>query len=328
MTTHSPASPSPSPRRFAMLGAAGFIAPRHLKAIHETGNTLVAACDPYDGVGILDRYFPECRFFTEVERFDRHLEKLRRRAPEERVELVTICTPNYLHDAHCRLALRVGADAICEKPLVISPWNLDQLAEMEEEHGGRIYNVLQLRLHDNVRRLKAQLDAETHRRKVDVELTYVTRRGPWYHHSWKGHPERSGTLAMNIGIHFFDMLLWLFGPVERSVVHVRTATRLAGYVELEWARVRWFLSIEVGDLPPGFLVAGKHAHRGLTLDGQAFDFSTGFDDLHTRVYQDILNGGGYGIQDARPSIALVHTVRTGDVEGVGPEAHPRIRGLL
>ena len=325
-TETPPESPPRRPRRFAMLGAAGFIAPRHMKAIHEIGNVLVAACDPYDGVGILDRYFPECRFFTEVERFDRHLEKLRRRAPDERAELVTICTPNYLHDAHCRLALRVGADALCEKPLVISPWNLDQLREMEEEHGGRIYTVLQLRLHENVRRLKAQLDASPRRDKVDIELTYVTRRGPWYHQSWKGNAERSGTLAMNIGIHFFDMLIWLFGPVEHSEVHVRTPTRLAGYVELEGARVRWFLSIEVGDLPAGFLAAGKHAHRGLLLDGQEFDFSTGFDDLHTKVYQDVLNGGGYGIEDARASIELVHRVRTAELSSMGATAHPRVRG--
>lgn len=316
---------NPTPRRFAMLGAAGFIAPRHMKAIHETGNVLVAACDPYDGVGILDRYFPECRFFTEVERFDRHLEKLRRRSPDEAVELVSICTPNYLHDAHCRLALRVGASALCEKPLVISPWNLTQLLEMEEEHKGRIYTVLQLRLHENVRRLKAQLDAQQNRDKVDITLTYVTRRGPWYHHSWKGNPERSGTLAMNIGIHFFDMLIWLFGGVERSTVQVRTLTRLAGVLELEWARVRWFLSIDVGDLPPGFLAAGKHAYRGLTLDGEEFDFSTGFDDLHTKVYQDVLSGGGYGINDARPSIELVHQVRTSELTAVGPESHPRLR---
>ena len=315
-----------APRRFAMLGAAGFVAPRHMKAIHETGNVLVAACDPYDGVGVIDRYFPECRFFTEVERFDRHLEKLRRRSPDEAIEFVSVCTPNYLHDAHCRLALRLGADAICEKPLVISPWNLDQLAEIEAESGRRIYNVLQLRLHDNVRRLKQQLDAETHRSKVDIELTYVTRRGPWYHQSWKGNPERSGTLAMNIGIHFFDMLMWLFGRVEHNEVHLRQETRLAGYMELEWARVKWFLSIEVDDLPPGQLAAGKHAYRALTFDGQDFDFSSGFDDLHTKVYQDILAGGGYGIADARPSIDVVYDVRSRPLSSIGPLAHPRVRG--
>jgi UDP-N-acetyl-2-amino-2-deoxyglucuronate dehydrogenase len=313
-------------RRFAMLGAAGFVAPRHMKAIHETGNVLVAACDPYDGVGVMDRYFPECRFFTEVERFDRHLEKLRRRSPEEAVEYVSVCTPNYLHDAHCRLALRLGADAICEKPLVISPWNLEQLAEIEAESGRRIYNVLQLRLHDNVRRLKQQLEAETHRSKIDIELTYVTRRGPWYHQSWKGNPERSGTLAMNIGIHFFDMLMWLFGPVAENRVHVREETRLAGYMELEWARVKWFLSIEVEDLPPGQLAAGKHAYRGLTFDGQDFDFSSGFDDLHTKVYQNILSGGGYGIADARPSIDVVYEVRSRDLSPIDALAHPRVRG--
>lgn len=317
-------NPEP-PHRFALLGAAGFVAPRHMKAISETGSVLVAACDPYDGVGVIDRYFPDCRFFTEVERFDRHLEKLRRRGENDRVQIVSICTPNYLHDAHCRLALRVGADALCEKPLVISPWNLDQLCELEAEHGRRIYNVLQLRLHDNVKALKKQLSAETHRSKVDIELSYVTRRGPWYHQSWKGQGERSGTLAMNIGIHFFDMLMWLFGPVERNKVYVRDETRLAGFLELEWARVKWFLSIEVGDLPPGHLAAGKHAHRGLTLDGQDFDFSTGFDDLHTKVYQDILSGGGFGIAEARPSIDLVYRVRSAELSPIDDEAPRRLR---
>jgi UDP-N-acetyl-2-amino-2-deoxyglucuronate dehydrogenase len=308
-------------KRFALIGAAGYVAPRHMQAINETGNDLVAALDPYDGVGILDRYAPECRFFTEVERFDRHLEKLRRR--DQAVDYVSICSPNYLHDAHCRLAARVHAHAICEKPLVISPWNLDQLEQIEQESGTRIYNVLQLRLHEEVARLKAQVESGR-REKVDIDLTYITRRGPWYHHSWKGKPEKSGTLPMNIGIHFFDMLLWLFGPAARSLVHLREEDRIGGFLDLEWANVRWFLSVNVNDLPEGWLANGKHAYRALKMgDLGAFDFSTGFDGLHTKVYSDILAGKGYGIEHARPSIELVHHLRVDDLSPAkGAEVHP------
>jgi len=286
-----------------------------MKAINDTGNDLVAACDPYDGVGVLDRYFPQCRFFTEVERFDRHLEKLRRRPDAERVDYVSICTPNYLHDAHCRLALRINAQAICEKPLVISPWNLDQLAQIEQEYGGRVYTVLQLRLHPETLRLKSRLEARPDGDKLDVRLDYVTRRGPWYHQSWKGQDEKSGTLAMNIGIHFFDLLLWLFGPVERSEVNLREPDRMRGTLELAGARVRWFLSIRPADLPPGYLESGRHAHRALVMGDDAFDFSSGFDDLHTRTYREILAGRGFGIEDARPSVELVHQIRSTEVTG-------------
>ncbi len=305
--------------RFALLGAAGYVAPRHMKAIHDTGNIMVAACDPYDGVGVMDRYFPECRFFTEVERFDRHLEKLRHRG--DPVRYVSICSPNYLHDAHCRLAMRVGADALCEKPLVISPWNLDQLVQIEQETGRRIFTVLQLRVHQAVRRLKARIDAAAEER-VEVELTYITRRGPWYHQSWKGSPEKSGTLAMNIGIHFFDLLLWLFGSAQDSTVHLREERRLAGVLELERARVRWFLSVDVNDLPEGWLASGKHAYRALKMGADEFDFSTGFDDLHTRVYEDVCAGRGFGIEDARASIELVHQIRIGEIASPDDRAHP------
>mgnify|MGYP001162266068 CR=1 FL=1 len=297
-------------KRFAMLGAAGFVAPRHLKAIHQTGNSLVAACDPYDGAGVLDRFFPDCRFFTEVERFDRHLEKLRRRGEGNSVDYLSICSPNYLHDAHCRLALRVHADAICEKPLVITPWNLDQLEQLEQEYGGRVYTVLQLRLHAEAQRLREKLLARTSTDKLECELVYITRRGPWYHQSWKGRDESSGGLPMNIGIHFFDLLLWLFGAVERTEVFERSPDRLRGRLELKGANVNWSLSINVADLPEGHLEKGLHAYRALTIGEDAFDFSSGFDDLHTRVYQDILAGGGFRIQDARPSIELVHKIRT------------------
>lgn len=297
-------------KRFAMLGAAGFVAPRHLKAIHQTGNSLVAACDPYDGAGVLDRFFPDCRFFTEVERFDRHLEKLRRRDDGQAVDYLSICSPNYLHDAHCRLALRVHADAICEKPLVISPWNLDQLEQIEEEYGGRVYTVLQLRLHSEAQRLRSKLSQRTSDEPLECDLVYTTRRGPWYHQSWKGREESSGGLAMNIGIHFFDLLLWLFGPVKRTEVYERSADRLKGRLELAGANVNWSLSIDVNDLPEGHLDKGLHAYRALTIGEDAFDFSSGFDDLHTKVYEDIVSGGGFRIQDARPSIELVHRIRT------------------
>ena len=295
-------------KRFAMLGAAGFVAPRHLKAIHQTGNRLIAACDPYDGVGILDRFFPECRFFTEFERFDRHLEKLRRKEPESAVDYLSICSPNYLHDAHCRLALRLHASAICEKPLVISPWNLDQLEQIEAEYGGKIFTVLQLRLHPEAQRLKAAIESNAGER-LQCSLQYVTRRGAWYDQSWKGRENKSGGLAMNIGIHFFDLLIWLFGSVQTSKVLVREDRRLQGVLELERADVRWNLSIEIDDLPEGHLEKGLHAHRALTIGQDAFDFSSGFDDLHTRVYEDILSGGGFSIEDARPSIELVHRIR-------------------
>lgn len=316
-------------KNFGILGASGFVAPRHMKAIHSLGHCLKAACDPYDGVGILDRYFPECRFFTEVERFDRYLERCRRWGPEEKVDYLSICSPNYLHDAHCRLALRSGADAICEKPLVISPWNLDQLSTLQEESGHRIYTVLQLRLHDAVKRLKLDLD-EAHKagERTQIELTYVTRRGAWYHQSWKGNPNKSGTLAMNIGIHFFDMLVWLFGALKSQRVHVRDEQRVSGVLELAHADVRWMLSIDSQDLPQESINQGNHAYRALTMNGRDFDFSTGFDDLHTRVYEDILNGGGYGIEDARPAIELVHQVRHLELSPIDEEAHPLIQAQL
>ena len=309
---------------FAMLGAAGFVAPRHMKAIHSCGGELIAACDPYDGVGILDRYFPGCRFFTEVERFDRHLEKLRRLTPSEQIQYLSVCSPNYLHDAHCRLALRAGAHAICEKPLVISPWNLDQLQQLEEEHDRRIYTVLQLRLHTAVRALKERLSAVGERR--EVVLSYITRRGQWYHHSWKGDPEKSGTLAMNIGIHFFDMLLWLFGSAQEEVVYERADGRISGCLELERARVRWYLSIDANDLPEESRAAGHHAFRALNLgEGEDFDFSSGFDDLHSAVYRDIVAGGGYGVEDARPAIELVHRLRSLPLSPIDERAHPLCR---
>jgi len=297
-------------KNFAITGVAGYVAPRHLKAIRDTGNTLIAACDPHDSVGVLDHYFNDVSFFTEFERFDRHLEKLRRRDENDRVHYVSICTPNHLHDAHIRLALRIGANAICEKPIVINPWNLDALEDLEKETGGSVNTILQLRVHPSLVALKETLSRFSGERKFDVELRYITGRGKWYHYSWKGVDERSGGVVTNIGVHFFDLLLWLFGTVQESRVHVRDAVRAAGIIELERARVRWFLSIDRNDLPNG--INGKEAatFRSIRVDGEEIEFTDGFVDLHTKVYEETLAGRGFGIADARPSIELVHAIRT------------------
>ena len=307
---------------FALIGAAGYIAPRHMKAIRDTNNRLIAAFDPHDSVGIIDSFFPNASFFTEIERFDRHLDKTRRNnRGVDAVDYVAVCSPNYLHDAHCRLALRTGADAICEKPLVINPWNLDQLRELEDETGHRVLNVLQLRLHPAVQALKEQTESESTDRK-DICLTYVTRRGKWYHHSWKGDASKSGGVAMNIGVHFFDFLLWLYGGVNRSLLHLAEDARMSGILELEKARVRWFLSVDEADLPDHVRSAGGHAYRSLTVDDQELDLSTGFTDLHTEVYRDILAGGGYGLDAAQPAIELVYQLRHSSVVSSLGVAHP------
>jgi UDP-N-acetyl-2-amino-2-deoxyglucuronate dehydrogenase len=306
---------------FALIGAAGYIAPRHMQAIHDTGNNLISAVDPHDNVGRLDSFFPDCRFFTEIERFDRHLEKLRRGPEENRVQYVSVCSPNYLHDAHVRLALRVKANAICEKPLVISPWNLDALEELEAESGCRVYTVLQLRLIPALVELKQKLESQSHQDRADVCLTYVTRRGAWYQTSWKGSQEKSGGVAMNIGIHFFDLLTWLFGPMDRSEVHLKSPQKMSGLLELQNARVRWFLSTDCEDLPEKTRKAGKAAFRSLTYDGQEIEFSEGFTDLHTRVYKEVLAGNGYGVRDARAGVELVHQINSADAS-MGRFCHP------
>ena len=307
---------------FALIGAAGFIAPKHMQAIRDTGNTLVATVDPHDCVGRLDSYFPDAKFFTEIERFDRFLEKRRRGPEENRVNYVSICTPNYLHDAHVRLALRVGANAICEKPLVISPWNLDALEDLEAEYGRRVYNVLQLRLLEPLQQLKQQLDQGGPGKRPEICLSYITRRGSWYDVSWKGNKERSGGVAMNIGIHFFDMMLWLFGEADRTEVHLNTPRKMSGVLELERARVRWFLSVDEADLPASVREAGKFAYRSMTLDGQEIEFSDGFTDLHTRVYRDILDGRGFGVKDARPAINLAYSINHSEVVHNPQYSHP------
>jgi UDP-N-acetyl-2-amino-2-deoxyglucuronate dehydrogenase len=314
-------------RNFAMTGVAGYVAPRHLKAIKETGNRLVAAVDPHDSVGLLDSYFEDVSFFTEFERFDRHIERLRRQGGDERVHYVSICSPNYLHDAHCRFALRVGADAICEKPVVLNPWNINALQELEKESGKRIFTVLQLRVHPYIIALKEKLQKEKSSSKKEIILTYITSRGLWYLISWKGQIDKSGGLATNIGIHFFDLLLWLFGKVQTSEVHIATPTRSSGYMELENARVKWFLSIEKQDLPEEYKSKGKATFRSITIDGHEVEFSEGFADLHTIVYRETLAGRGFGLEDARPSVVLAHDIRNAKIIGVNENSHPLVKNL-
>ena len=310
-------------KNFAITGVGGFVAPRHLKAINDTGNRLVAASDPHDSVGVLDRYSFDVRFFTEIERFDRHLEKLRRGPETERVHYVSICSPNYLHDAHIRLALRTGAHAICEKPIVINPWNLDALEELEHEASRTVNTVLQLRLHPSLIALKERLAAEPRGRQREVCLTYITARGAWYNTSWKGSEERSGGLVTNIGIHFFDLLLWLFGPVVGCRLHQRESERMAGFIELERARVQWLLSTRIADLPFVAEPGVKTTFRSITVDGQEIEFSDGFNDLHTRVYEQVLAGRGFRIGDARPSIELTHQLRHAELATAEPALrHP------
>ena len=311
------------PRNFAITGVAGYIAPRHLKAIQDTGNRLVAATDPHDAVGILDRFAFDCRFFTEFERFDRHLEKLRRGPEEARVHYVSVCSPNYLHDAHMRLALRVGANVICEKPLVINPWNLDGLEELEQETGCRVSTILQLRLHPQLIALRDRLRAQAGKRHA-VRLTYITARGGWYHVSWKGHEDRSGGIVTNIGIHFFDLITWLFGPVRRSVVHLREPQRAAGVLDLERADVQWYLSTESSDLPFAPEPGVKTTFRSITVDDREVEFSEGFTDLHTRVYEEVLAGRGFGIAEARPSVELTAQIRSAPVVAPTADAHPKV----
>jgi UDP-N-acetyl-2-amino-2-deoxyglucuronate dehydrogenase len=311
-------------RRFAMTGVGGFVAPRHLEAIQRTGNVLVAACDPFDSVGILDRYFLNASFFKEFERFDRHLEKLRRRG--EGIHYLSVCSPNYLHDAHLRLALRLGADSICEKPLVLSPWNLDALADLETETGRRVYNILQLRLHPAVQELRRQRLGAT--RRCSVDLSYVTTRGRWYFVSWKGNEEQSGGVITNIGIHFFDLLMWVFGAPRSSRLFLNQRDKAAGHLELADADVRWYLSLDPGDLPPGSVERGEMTHRSLRIEDQEFEFSSGFADLHTAAYAAVLVGDGFGIDDVRPSIALVHGLRHARIETPGAgQAHPLLERL-
>lgn len=306
-------------RRFALIGAAGYIAPRHMGAIRETGNHLVAALDPNDSVGIIDSHFPDADFFTEFERFDRHVDKQRREG--KRVDYVSICSPNYLHDSHMRFALRSDADAICEKPLVLNPWNIDALLEIERDTGRRVNTILQLRLHPAIIELRDRIQRGPSNRKYDVDLTYVTSRGHWYLQSWKGNEKKSGGIATNIGVHFFDMLHFVFGGLQDNAVHLFGDTRAAGYLEYERARVRWFLSIDINDVPASAREQGQRTFRSITVEGQEIEFSGGFTDLHTRSYEEILAGRGFGLEENRVAIETVATIRSAKVK-VGGERHP------
>lgn len=310
-------------KKFALIGAAGYVAPRHMKAIKETQNILTAALDPNDSVGIIDNYFPGADFFTEFERFDRYIDKKRRKG--EKIDYISICSPNYLHDAHIRFALRNNACAICEKPLVLNPWNIDGLEEMESETGARVYNILQLRLHPSLIEVKRQVDAQKNDRKYEIDLTYITSRGNWYSRSWKGYIEKSGGIATNIGIHFYDMLIWIFGAVQQNEVHLLEADKSAGFLELDNARVRWFLSVDEATLPEDIKATGQRTYRSITIDGKRLEFSTGFTDLHTLSYEGILAGDGFGLHDARPSIETVYTIRNKIPNLKKGELHPFIQ---
>jgi len=308
---------------FGLVGVAGYIASHHLKAIKETDNNLLAALDRFDSVGIMDSYFPEAHFFTEFERYDRHLDKLRRKG--NKVDYISICSPNYLHDAHIRLALRNQAHAICEKPLVLNPWDIDALAEIENETGKQIYNILQLRLHPAIVGLKKQIENELKEnpdKVYDVDLTYLTSRGRWYFSSWKGEDKKSGGIATNIGVHFFDMLLWIFGEAEESVVHLNRPDAASGTFKLKHANVRWFLSVNYDYIPETFKEKGLHTFRSITVNNNEVEFSGGFTDLHTLSYQEILKGNGFGLQEAKGSIETVTKIRNADEAGLIGDYHP------
>jgi UDP-N-acetyl-2-amino-2-deoxyglucuronate dehydrogenase len=315
------------PKNFALIGAAGYIAPRHMRAIRDTGNKLVAAFDPSDSVGVIDSYHPDADFFTEFERFDRHIEKLRH-DNKLGLDYVTICSPNYLHDAHVRFALRVGANAICEKPLVLNPWNLDALETIEKESGRRIYTILQLRLHPAIKALRDQVKAAKGGKRHQVDLTYITSRGNWYLYSWKGDQAKSGGLATNIGIHFFDMLSWVFGPVRGLEVHSSTPHKTSGILELEKAHVKWFLSIDRDDLPAPPAAGQSATFRSVKVDGKEVEFSEGFTDLHTESYKQILAGKGFGLKDCRQSVQIVHDIRHYTPTGINKKNHPLAAKLL
>ncbi len=310
-------------KNFALIGAAGYIAPRHLKAIQDTDNILIAALDKFDSVGIMDRYFPKADFFTEFERFDRHLEKLKRHQ-NITLDYVSICSPNYLHDAHIRMALRSGAHAICEKPIVLNPWNIDALSAIEKESDGNIYTILQLRLHSAIVALKAKVVSEAKNEKYDIDLTYITSRGKWYDNSWKGDESKSGGIATNIGVHFYDMLSWVFGDVKENTVHLREKHKASGYLEFENARVRWFLSIDENDLPESVNEKGQRTFRSIAIDNKELEFSDGFTELHTKSYQEILKGNGFGLADVRKSIEIVHDIRNASISQNG-EKHPFLK---
>ncbi len=312
-------------KNFGIIGVAGYIAVRHLNAIKETGNNLLASLDKFDSVGIIDSYFPESDFFVEFERFDRHFDKLKRTGTK--IDYVSICSPNYLHDSHIRFALRHQADAICEKPIVLNPWNVDALQKIESETGRHINTVLQLRLHDKLQELKKKIDSGPKDKMYDIDLSYITSRGNWYNFSWKGDVQKSGGVATNIGIHFFDMLSWIFGDVKKIVVHISRHNKVAGYLELEKARVRWFLSIDYNDIPAEVRVTGKRTYRSITVDGEEIEFSEGFTDLHTLTYREILAGKGFGLNEARQSVETAYVIRNATPAGLTGDYHPILKSI-
>jgi UDP-N-acetyl-2-amino-2-deoxyglucuronate dehydrogenase len=307
---------------FALIGAAGYIAPRHMKAVKDTGNELIAAFDPNDSVGVIDSYFPNADFFTEFERFDRHIDKLRRRQDGHAVDYVSICSPNYLHDSHIRFALRNNADAICEKPIVLNHWNIDALQAIEKDTGKKVHTVLQLRLHPSIIALKNEVAAAPADQKFDIDLTYITSRGKWYDISWKGDVKKSGGVATNIGVHFYDMLHFVFGQVQQNVLHYSNEHKAAGFIEYEKARVRWFLSVDINDIPLQLREQGKRTYRSLTMNGREIEFSDGFTDLHTRIYEDILAGNGFGLEENRVAIEIVGSIRQQTPVGIIGDYHP------
>lgn len=309
-------------KKFALIGAAGYIAPRHMQAIKATGNDLIAAYDPNDSVGVIDSHFPTAHFFTEFERFDRHVDKLHRQSAANRIEYMSICSPNYLHDSHMRFALRSGADAICEKPLVLNPWNIDGLLDIEKDTGRKVNTILQLRVHPAIIALKEKVQSEAKDKKYEVDLTYITSRGKWYLQSWKGNIKKSGGIATNIGVHFFDMLHFVFGELQNNIVHHVSDTKAAGYLEYENARVRWFLSVDVEDVPVAVQVKGQRTFRSITVDGEEIEFSGGFTDLHNRSYEEILAGRGFGLEENRTAISTVSFIRDAAPTGLTGDYHP------
>jgi UDP-N-acetyl-2-amino-2-deoxyglucuronate dehydrogenase len=313
------------PKNFGLIGVAGYIAVRHLKAIKDTGNNLLASLDPFDSVGLIDSYFPHSDFFVEFERFDRHFDKLKRTGTK--IDYVSICSPNYLHDSHIRFALRHHAEAICEKPVVLNPWNVDALQEIENETGHKIYTVLQSRLHPRIIELKNKIDKGPKNKIYDVDLTYITSRGNWYYFSWKGDVQKSGGVATNIGIHFFDMLSWIFGEAKKNIVHLSQPDKAAGYLELKNARVRWFLSLDNHDLPSSALDKGQRTFRSIIVDGEEIEYSEGFADLHTLTYKEILAGRGFGLKDARQSVEIAYTIRNSKPEGIIGNYHPSLKTI-
>jgi UDP-N-acetyl-2-amino-2-deoxyglucuronate dehydrogenase len=315
-----------SPKNFGLIGVAGYIAVRHLKAIKDTGNNLLASLDRFDSVGMIDSYFPHSDFFVEFERFDRHFDKLKRTGTK--IDYVSICSPNYLHDSHIRFALRHHADAICEKPIVLNPWNVDALQEIEKETGRKIYTVLQLRLHPKILELRERILNGPKDKVYDVDLTYITSRGNWYFISWKGDIQKSGGVATNIGIHFFDMLGWIFGEVKNNVVNFSGPDKAGGYLELKNARIRWFLSLDSNDLPKELKEKEQRTYRSVTVDGTEVEFSEGFTDLHTKTYEYILEGGGFGLNEARQSVETAYSIRNAKPIGLQGNYHPILKKVL